>query len=143
VAIAEPRYNAGAHRVSDWLVHRRRLPRETRSYVVRVTGRSVDEWRRMPPDDSALTFVRPLPCRELPAFADLEQAQSQQMQTRRARITREVEEPAIVGRRQIVDRGHEGEGRSAAVRELLGNLRGGRREGRHPQHLAHERRKIA
>lgn len=68
-------YNAGAGRVVDWLEHGRTLPRETRGYVLGVTGRSVEEWRKMPADDAALHFQRRLPCRELPAFADLERAQ--------------------------------------------------------------------
>ncbi len=67
-------YNAGTHRVADWLDHGRSLPSETRTYVVRVTGRSADAWRKAPIDDLELTFVRPMPCRELPAFADLERA---------------------------------------------------------------------
>lgn len=77
-------YNAGAHRVSDWLEHRRSLPRETQNYVVQVTGHSAEDWRRTPLDDAALTFVRPLPCRGLPAFADLEEAQSQELQVEKA-----------------------------------------------------------
>jgi len=68
-------YNAGAHRVADWLDHDRALPRETKTYVLRITGRSAEAWRKSPVPDSQLTFVRPLPCRRLPAFADLEQAQ--------------------------------------------------------------------
>jgi Transglycosylase SLT domain len=68
-------YNAGARRVGEWLDHHRALPLETRNYVLRVTGLSVEAWRKAPVDDSELTFVRPLPCRDLPAFADLEQAQ--------------------------------------------------------------------
>jgi hypothetical protein len=89
-------YNAGAHRVADWLEHRRALPPETRTYVVRVTGRSAEAWRKSPLDDSQLTFVRPLPCRGLPAFADLEATQMrarsaqeahQQPQTQREQST--------------------------------------------------------
>lgn len=68
-------YNAGAHRVADWLDHHRALPQETKTYVMRVTGRSAEAWRKSTLPDSQLTFVRPLPCRHLPAFADLEQAQ--------------------------------------------------------------------
>jgi hypothetical protein len=68
-------YNAGAGRVVDWLEHGRTLPRETRGYVLGVTGRSIEEWRKTPPDDATLHFVRRLPCRELPTFADLERAQ--------------------------------------------------------------------
>jgi Transglycosylase SLT domain len=72
-------YNAGAHRVIEWLEHRASLPRETRIYVVRVTGLSVDTWRSAPVDIDALAFVRHLPCRSLPAFANVEQEQIQQM----------------------------------------------------------------
>jgi hypothetical protein len=68
-------YNAGAHRVIEWLEHRASLPHETQVYVVRVTGLSADTWRSMPIDNDALTFVRHLPCRSLPAFADVEQQQ--------------------------------------------------------------------
>ena len=38
-------YNAGARRVMQWLERRRSLPRETRGYVLHVTGRSVQEWQ--------------------------------------------------------------------------------------------------
>ncbi len=70
-------YNAGAGRVDDWLEHGRTLPRETRGYVLSVTGHSAEEWRKMPVDDASLHFVRRLPCRDLPAFADLERAQQE------------------------------------------------------------------
>jgi hypothetical protein len=70
-------YNAGAHRVSEWLQHHRALPRETRDYVVKVTGRSAEQWRNATVQDDTLTFVHHLPCRAMPAFADLEQEQQQ------------------------------------------------------------------
>ncbi len=71
-------YNAGAKRVSEWLNRGRTLPRETRGYVMNITGHSVEQWQKAPPDDAALQFTRRLPCRDLPAFAELEQAQLQQ-----------------------------------------------------------------
>jgi hypothetical protein len=71
-------YNAGPRRVSEWLERRRQLPRETQSYVVNVTGRSVEEWQKTPPDDAALRFVQRLPCRDMSAFAALERTQAQQ-----------------------------------------------------------------
>src|SRR4029079_19343529 len=37
-------YNAGPGRVNDFMAKRRRLPDETRNYVVRITGRSADQW---------------------------------------------------------------------------------------------------
>jgi soluble lytic murein transglycosylase-like protein len=66
-------YNAGPGRVGQWL-HRRHagLPRETRTYVLRVTGRTAEAWRKAPPADSMLRFAPSLPCRSLPAFAELE-----------------------------------------------------------------------
>jgi hypothetical protein len=73
-------YNAGAHRVTEWLEHKRALPRETQVYVARVTGRTVEAWRNSPPNDSQVSFVRFLPCRGLPAFADLEEAQLREAQ---------------------------------------------------------------
>lgn len=87
-------YNAGAKRVSEWLQRRRTLPRETRGYVLDVTGRSVEQWRKAPPSDEALQFARHLPCRELPAFAGLEQAQSEEAQTARKQPPRvQAEQP--------------------------------------------------
>ena len=71
-------YNAGAHRVIEWLERRASLPRETRDYVVRVTGLSVEAWKTMPIDNAAVAFVPRLPCRSLPAFANVEQELMQQ-----------------------------------------------------------------
>jgi soluble lytic murein transglycosylase-like protein len=84
-------YNAGARRVIEWLEHRGSLPRETRGYVVRVTGLSVDAWRSMAVNDDALTFVQRLPCRSLPAFASVEQAQSEQAQLQLAKVEKAAE----------------------------------------------------
>jgi len=84
-------YNAGAHRVADWLMHRSSLPQETRTYVVRVTGLSVEAWRNMPVDNAALTFVPRLPCRSLPAYASVEQTQLEQAQADAAKV--EQQEP--------------------------------------------------
>ncbi|MFZ2075513.1 MAG: transglycosylase SLT domain-containing protein [Xanthobacteraceae bacterium] len=78
-------YNAGAHRVIEWLERRANLPRETRDYVVRVTGLTVEAWKTMPIDNAALTFVPHLPCRSLPAFANVEQERMQQTGLERAK----------------------------------------------------------
>jgi hypothetical protein len=71
-------YNAGARRVSAWLERGHTLPRETRGYVMSVTGHSVEQWQKAPLADDDLRFARQLPCRDLPTFAELEQAQEQQ-----------------------------------------------------------------
>lgn len=97
VGFAAAAYNAGAHRVTEWLEHKKTLPRETQIYVVRVTGRSAEAWRKWPQNDSQLTFVRLLPCRGLPAFAELEQAQLQEAQQLQSH--QETAEPA--GRKAV------------------------------------------
>jgi soluble lytic murein transglycosylase-like protein len=79
-------YNAGAKRVSEWLQRGRTLPRETRGYVMDVTGHSVEQWKETPVDDADLHFVHRLPCRDKPAFAELEQAQLQQTQSDHAQV---------------------------------------------------------
>ena len=81
-------YNAGAHRVIEWLQRRVGLPRETRDYVVRVTGLSVEAWRKIPIDNDALAFVPHLPCRSLPAFANVEQEYAQLSELERAKYAR-------------------------------------------------------
>jgi Transglycosylase SLT domain len=75
-------YNAGPHRVVQWLERHVTLPRETRNYVVRVTGLSVDAWRTMQVSNDALTFVQRLPCRSMPAFANVEQEQQAQTEAK-------------------------------------------------------------
>jgi hypothetical protein len=84
LGLAAAAYNAGPHRVSDWLASGQALPHETLDYVLRVTGRSADQWRTAPPPESAVTFTQELPCRAMPAFASLEQSQAQQAPTEAA-----------------------------------------------------------
>ena len=104
-------YNAGARRVAEWLKRRRALPRETRGYVIHVTGRSVEQWKTTPADDGALRFVRRLPCRDLPAFAELDQAQSEraqlaQAQAQQAQIQEKTTAAAHETRERVADRTH-------------------------------------
>jgi hypothetical protein len=80
LGFAAAAYNAGPHRVSDWLAGAKTLPQETLNYVLRVTGLSAAQWRTTPPADTALTFAQHLPCRAMPAYADLEQTQLAQAQ---------------------------------------------------------------
>jgi hypothetical protein len=154
-------YNAGAGRVVDWLAHGRTLPRETRGYVLAVTGHSAEDWRKLPTDDASLHFVRRLPCRELPAFADLERAQQEaqaaQQQERAvlaaaqaaqlpkkeppqieaaARTQREhvAERERVAERDRVAKRGH---GRIALLHRA--GLRVAERERHHPEREAKQR----
>ena len=138
LGFAAAAYNAGVHRVSEWLLHGGKLPRETQTYVVRITGRSVDEWRKSPRGDSALRFARPLPCRELPAFASLEEEQAQQEQQVQQAALEEpqpqlhaaVAEPTPVVRRRFAVRPHlHMTVRAEAVRKFTGVMHAGMRAG--------------
>jgi hypothetical protein len=44
LGLAAAAYNAGPGRVREWLSGRSGLPAETRNYVLRITGRSADDW---------------------------------------------------------------------------------------------------
>jgi Transglycosylase SLT domain len=44
LGLAAAAYNAGPRRVRDWLEGRSGLPAETRNYVLKITGRSAEEW---------------------------------------------------------------------------------------------------
>jgi Transglycosylase SLT domain/SPOR domain len=44
LGLAAAAYNAGPRRVRDWLDGRGVLPAETRNYVMRITGRSAEDW---------------------------------------------------------------------------------------------------
>jgi hypothetical protein len=44
LGLAAAAYNAGPHRVQEWLAGSGSLPQETRNYVAAITGSTVDEW---------------------------------------------------------------------------------------------------
>ena len=44
LGLAAAAYNAGPRRVQEWLTGAGAMPQETRSYVVAITGTTVDEW---------------------------------------------------------------------------------------------------
>jgi hypothetical protein len=54
----------------------------------------VETWKTMPIDNAALTFVTHLPCRSLPAFANVEQEQMQQSELDRAKRVTAADEEA-------------------------------------------------
>jgi hypothetical protein len=52
LGLAAAAYNGGPNRVSTWLAGRGGLPAETRDYVVRITGRSAEDWAAQSKDES-------------------------------------------------------------------------------------------
>jgi hypothetical protein len=146
-------YNAGAHRVAEWLEHRANLPRETRGYVVRVTGLSVDDWRKIAVDDEALTFVRRLPCRSLPAFANVEEAHAEQVRLQQAKLEQirqaqaEADKQAARRATNTAAKSRDGAHRAAAQQHGHGvsarreaHARGNGREARGRSHAVHDKR---
>jgi Transglycosylase SLT domain len=159
LGFAAAAYNAGPHRVSDWLEHGRTLPLETQNYVTRVTGRSIETWRKSPLDDSQVTFVRPLPCRTLPAFAELEQAQDAERDlqphqdqaaaaemkaanTPAAHHPAQMFRPVLVARRVSVERHLAVTNRPAGAEHVVRNFRVERLEAVHRPHPVREKRRV-
>jgi hypothetical protein len=62
LGLAAAAYNAGTRRIREWLDRRGRLPQETRDYVVKVTGRSPEDWAKAALGEIALAMP-PAPCR--------------------------------------------------------------------------------
>ena len=45
LGLAAAAYNGGPNRVATWLTRNGGLPYETRDYVIRITGRTAEDWR--------------------------------------------------------------------------------------------------
>jgi len=66
LGLAAAGYNAGPHRVSEWLAGKSALPGETRNYVAIVTGWTADEWASpSPPQTAETTIPQGIPCTRL------------------------------------------------------------------------------
>jgi hypothetical protein len=65
LGLAAAAYNAGPHRVRQWLVGRGHLPGETRAYVQAVTGHSVEDWAASRASAHADLSAGSKPCSEI------------------------------------------------------------------------------
>jgi hypothetical protein len=72
--LAAAAYNAGPGRIANWLAQRGNLPRETRSYVLNITGLPAEQWRGGSPQAATFRFAPRLPCRRMPVFAEQDNA---------------------------------------------------------------------
>lgn len=52
LGLAAAAYNAGPRRVREWLAGTGGMPAETRNYVLRITGHSVEQWAKAAPEES-------------------------------------------------------------------------------------------
>ena len=160
LGFAAAAYNAGPHRVSDWLEHGRTLPLETQNYVTRVTGRSIETWRKSSQHDSQVSFARLLPCRSLPAFAELEQAQEAERDqqphqdeaaaaevkaanTPVAHRPARMLKPVLAARRVEIERHVAVVNRPASADRVVRTFRVEKLEAVHRPHLVREKRRVA
>jgi hypothetical protein len=71
LGLAAAAYNAGPHRVQEWLDGAGAMPQETRNYVAAITGSTVDDWaaiRKSGKPAARSPAVAKLGCRELMAL---------------------------------------------------------------------------
>jgi hypothetical protein len=85
LGLAAAAYNAGPRRVSDWLAKKGEMPGETRNYVVRVTGRPIEEWVGAKNDVEMLLMPAKAPCIEV-----AEAVEAQVKAVRMARLIAEL-----------------------------------------------------
>jgi hypothetical protein len=64
LGLAAAAYNAGPKRVLDWMANRGRLPSETRTYVLNITGRPAEQWVSKI-DNAAFKIPARTPCQSL------------------------------------------------------------------------------
>jgi len=69
VGLAAAAYNAGEGRVNSWLHRGGALPRETRNYVLTITGVPVEQWKGVDNGPQSFPLARKMPCRGHEAFA--------------------------------------------------------------------------
>ena len=74
LGLAAAAYNAGPGRVLDWIARRRKLPGETRNYVVRITGRAAEQWTssKFARGPQATVMPAKAPCPEIAEEAKLQ-----------------------------------------------------------------------
>jgi Transglycosylase SLT domain/SPOR domain len=68
LGLAAAAYNAGPHRVQEWLAGSGPMPQETRNYVSAITGSSVDEWAKVGKGAKPPPSSPPTSCHELIAL---------------------------------------------------------------------------
>lgn len=63
LGLAAAAYNAGSGRIQNWLAKRSKLPKETRDYVVNITGHALERWLQPAQNSISLKVPAQLPCR--------------------------------------------------------------------------------
>lgn len=72
--LAAAAYNAGPGKVSRWLKRRTVLPKETRDYVMTITGQGAEHWRGIRGNKFGHRLARRMPCASMVQFAHADEA---------------------------------------------------------------------
>ena len=91
LGLAAAAYNAGPKRVQDWLAGIGGMPRETRNYVLAITGASVEDWAGAGKNSRTSGAAPRTDCRELIAL--LKQAPNQFVAQLESRVRRAAVKP--------------------------------------------------
>jgi hypothetical protein len=87
LGLAAAAYNAGPHRVRQFIGRRSDLPNQTRHYVRAITGHSVDKWATLGREKDG--FVKPTSCVQLTSLL------KEQAKFRIGRVDRKVREASL------------------------------------------------
>jgi hypothetical protein len=63
LGLAAAAYNAGSGRIREWIEKRGKLPKETRDYVLNITGHAAEQWVGGTPDNPRYKIPQRAPCR--------------------------------------------------------------------------------
>lgn len=107
LGLAAAAYNAGPGRVNAFMTKRRKLPDETRNYVVRITGRSADQW-------TSRAFARGPEAQVMPVKAPCTEAVEEAAVHAKAAQEARVAAAAILAARGVKQARHDGSRRLAA-----------------------------
>ena len=70
LGLAAAAYNAGPRRVQEWLAGTGGMPQETRSYVLAITGSTVEDWAKAQKGGRTPERIPTSSCRELMALLE-------------------------------------------------------------------------
>ncbi len=65
LGLAAAAYNAGSGRIRDWIEKRGKLPKETRDYVLQITGQAAENWVGGTPEKQQVRIPQRAPCRHI------------------------------------------------------------------------------
>jgi hypothetical protein len=71
LGLAAAAYNGGSGRVENWLARKGRLPAETRTYVMRITGRTPEHWKAKAKPHVVAKTETSAPCPGMESFAEI------------------------------------------------------------------------